>query len=432
MGCIYMITNKVNEKKYIGLTRRALSIRWQGHKDSARKENLREGTISWAISKFGADKFNVQVIEEVDDLDLLSERERHWIEYYGTLTPSGYNQNRGGSLALTPVTHTIDGVEYRGHGMIADAFGLLEETVRARFLAGWTAEQAAGLHPPPESKPRQGNSYIVEGVEYANECELTEEYDIPIEKFRARLHAMGWTLEEALEITDRSGNKITVENKVFPDLKAAATHYNLNHNTVSSRKKRGWTIEQCLGLEAPPPKKRASESTKRRRHFPLIVDGKTYRNAEEVAADCDVTAGTIKYRLSRNWPVEELMGKPNSKPQGKPIKVGNANYPSLSEACRVLGKSLRTINSRLNYGWTIDEAFELAKREEQFLYEYEVRDSKGQVYLTNNLSSFCREHGLRYPSNLLQTFSSPKHHSYCGYSLIKKTQFKAKPINKPK
>ena len=427
MGCIYMITNKVNDKKYIGLTRRPLSVRWQGHKDRAHKENPREGTISWAISKFGADTFNIQVIEEVDDLDLLSERERHWIEYYGTLTPFGYNQNRGGSLALTPVTHTIDGVEYRGYGMIADAFGLLEETVRARFLAGWTAEQAAGLHPPPESKPRKGRSYVVEGVEYANERDLAREYDIPIEKFRARLHAMGWTLEEALEITDRIGNKVIVKDKVFSDLKAASDHYNLNYSTVSSRKKRGWSILQCLGLEAPPPKKRVSAPTERRHHFPLTIGGKTYYNSNEVAADCDVTAGTIRYRLSRNWPVEELMGKPNSKPQGKPIQVGNANYPSLSEACRVLGKSLRTINSRLNYGWTIDEAFELAKREEQFLYEYEVRDSKGQVYRTNNLSSFCREHGLRNQSNLLQTFSSPKHHSYRGYSLIKQTPLKANP-----
>jgi hypothetical protein len=31
MGSIYLITNKINDKKYVGLTTRSIEIRWKEH-----------------------------------------------------------------------------------------------------------------------------------------------------------------------------------------------------------------------------------------------------------------------------------------------------------------------------------------------------------------------------------------------------------------
>lgn len=91
---IYKITNLVNGKIYIGLTTQELKIRWKGHKQSSKTDTR---PLYKAMRKYGIDNFSIDVVEHVDDMRSLGERERHYIKLYDTQNPkNGYNLSAGG------------------------------------------------------------------------------------------------------------------------------------------------------------------------------------------------------------------------------------------------------------------------------------------------------------------------------------------------
>lgn len=88
MGAIYLITNKINNQKYVGLTTRTVEIRW--------KEHIRRSSeaIDKAIAKYGKENFTIETLEECPD-ELLDEKEQYWIAYYDSYN-KGYNCTGGG------------------------------------------------------------------------------------------------------------------------------------------------------------------------------------------------------------------------------------------------------------------------------------------------------------------------------------------------
>lgn len=90
-GHIYVITNKINGKQYIGQTSRNIDVRFDEHCYDDRSTSV----IHKAIVKYGVNNFDVKELEEVD-LSLLDEREQYWVQKLDTYK-NGYNQNRGGN-----------------------------------------------------------------------------------------------------------------------------------------------------------------------------------------------------------------------------------------------------------------------------------------------------------------------------------------------
>ena len=94
MGYIYKITNIVNNKLYIGQTRKTIEERFQMHIKKAKQHTNRY--LYDAMNKYGYDNFIPSEIEECDD-SLLDEREIYWIAYYNTTNKQyGYNMTIGG------------------------------------------------------------------------------------------------------------------------------------------------------------------------------------------------------------------------------------------------------------------------------------------------------------------------------------------------
>ena len=88
---IYLITCKVNGKLYVGRTIRDNPLkRWVEHRCAARKGRW-NGIISRAIAKHGEEAFTFEVIEKVERLEDLPDREAYWIKHYDCLSPKGYN-----------------------------------------------------------------------------------------------------------------------------------------------------------------------------------------------------------------------------------------------------------------------------------------------------------------------------------------------------
>lgn len=94
MPYIYKITNCLNGKSYIGKTMLSIQERWKEHLHDAKTLRCEKRPLYAAINKYGKEHFIIEEIEECSDT-ILSEREKYWIEYYGTFK-NGYNATIGG------------------------------------------------------------------------------------------------------------------------------------------------------------------------------------------------------------------------------------------------------------------------------------------------------------------------------------------------
>lgn len=89
---IYIITNKVNGKVYIGQTKK-LGQRYSGHLYRINRKEHHNELLQRAFEKYGSDNFEYSVLEEVIEDSFLDEREKYWIDYHG-----GLNSNKNYNL----------------------------------------------------------------------------------------------------------------------------------------------------------------------------------------------------------------------------------------------------------------------------------------------------------------------------------------------
>jgi group I intron endonuclease len=86
---IYKITNKINNKAYIGQTTGIPSKRW--------KEHCRKGfLLTKAIKKYGEENFTYEVICNCSSIEELNIKEVEHIDLEKSISPNGYNLNSGG------------------------------------------------------------------------------------------------------------------------------------------------------------------------------------------------------------------------------------------------------------------------------------------------------------------------------------------------
>jgi len=83
---VYLTTNLINNKKYIGQ-----------HKGTLTDSYLGSGIVlTKAIQKYGKENFNKTILEICDE-DTIDEREKYWIAYYNAVQNDDYyNQAEGG------------------------------------------------------------------------------------------------------------------------------------------------------------------------------------------------------------------------------------------------------------------------------------------------------------------------------------------------
>lgn len=92
---VYKITNKVNNKVYIGITSKGISARWKEHIYSA--EHGCPFKLHNAIRKYGKENFSIELIDFCNSWEELTEKEQYYISEYKSLQDKfGYNMTEGG------------------------------------------------------------------------------------------------------------------------------------------------------------------------------------------------------------------------------------------------------------------------------------------------------------------------------------------------
>jgi group I intron endonuclease len=95
MYYIYIIQNITNNKIYVGQAKN-LKKRWQGHRDKTNNGDTRP--LYNSMRKHGFDKFEMNMIEEFDNLDDCNEAEEFWIQFFQSQNKEiGYNIAFGGN-----------------------------------------------------------------------------------------------------------------------------------------------------------------------------------------------------------------------------------------------------------------------------------------------------------------------------------------------
>ena len=91
---LYQITNTVNGKSYIGITKLSVQERWNIHKSTAKKPKY---PLHHAIAKYGSNSFTILLLEENEDRIVISGLEEPIIQQLKThITQHGYNVAKGG------------------------------------------------------------------------------------------------------------------------------------------------------------------------------------------------------------------------------------------------------------------------------------------------------------------------------------------------
>lgn len=120
MAYIYLITNTINNKVYVGKTELSIEKRFQEHIHDSKKERCKNRPLYRAMNKYGTDNFTVKLLEITDKPE---EREVYWIAYYNSYH-YGYNATRGG-----------DGKKYIDYELVCNTYQKLRNAKEtAEFL----------------------------------------------------------------------------------------------------------------------------------------------------------------------------------------------------------------------------------------------------------------------------------------------------------
>ncbi len=95
---LYLITNRVNNKRYIGQTKGTLESRFKKHKADALVA-MRGYALHAAIRKYGIENFEIKLLSKCQTLGEANHREAYYIRLFNTLSPNGYNLKSGGDNA---------------------------------------------------------------------------------------------------------------------------------------------------------------------------------------------------------------------------------------------------------------------------------------------------------------------------------------------
>jgi group I intron endonuclease len=107
-GRVYIVTNQVNGKQYVGQTTVALTRRWAIHLSSARSLRNSCRALGNAIRKYGPDNFTMVEVDSASSKEELDAKELQWVGRCNSISPNGYNLTEGGGSVGRPSEETIE------------------------------------------------------------------------------------------------------------------------------------------------------------------------------------------------------------------------------------------------------------------------------------------------------------------------------------
>lgn len=180
-GVVYVLTNTVNGKQYVGQTTKTAEWRFQKH--SLRSQY--RSRINCAISKYGKENFTVETVDEAVDRKELDALERLYIFALQTLDPAkGYNVAHGGigNNIRTKEAAAKAGAKLKGRKIPRESVERMAATKRGRPR---TAAEQAVLDKMREK--RTGQKHTAESRKKMSEVALGKKMPPCTDEHRQKL-----------------------------------------------------------------------------------------------------------------------------------------------------------------------------------------------------------------------------------------------------
>lgn len=291
---LYMVTNSVNSKVYVGITVGELSARLKQHFAAARRG--RKSAFMNAINKHGEATFQIELLSaSARTYDELQDQEVQEIVRRDSIR-NGYNTAQGGSIG-TAKGLTIDGHTFPSYVSAATHYGVDPQVMAMRLgRLKWTPEEAVGL----VTKDWIGKEIpvTIEGVKYSSIKQAANAYKVEYKLVHERIKRRGWTIEQALEIL------VAPESSRFAGIKVSA--FGINFNSYGECAKH-------YGIKTPSLLKRLADK----------------KESIEVA-------------------IRHLQSKPKGGGQPKAVSAFGVSYPSINALAAQLGLNVKSIRNRMS------------------------------------------------------------------------------------
>jgi group I intron endonuclease len=229
---VYLITNLVNGKRYVGQTTRTTQQRFKHH--CWRSTVRTRMPIAMAIAKYGAINFKIEVICSCSSQEELDRMELHYATQLGTFSPNGYNLRAGngtGSVSAetraklsakmtgktaTPETRAKLSKSHMGIRLSEDAKRKLSEANRGKPGTTYCYQRSS------EVSAKTYVLYSPDGRKTTihNMRKFCKDHDLSparmCEVVRGRkLHHKGWTLDPLLHVIAAEKRKGYKTNRYF-------------------------------------------------------------------------------------------------------------------------------------------------------------------------------------------------------------------------
>lgn len=198
---VYVFTNKINKKQYVG---QSINIkeRYKQHFKDAKHDNL---LFHRALNKYGEENFNFEIIEENIPLEYIGEREKFWIIKLNTKVPNGYNLTDGGEGTF-------------GYKHTEEAKIKMSKAKKGKFTHLQSDETRKKIS--EANKGRKPSAYCIQKIKEARTgTHLSDETKIKISEATKGIPKT----EEHVEKVKKSLNKRTKEEKRLSSEKAIKT-----------------------------------------------------------------------------------------------------------------------------------------------------------------------------------------------------------------
>lgn len=137
---LYKITNLIDGKIYIGLTKNKPQWRFAQHINGKNNSN---SYLKKAIDKYGQSNFTFEVIAKANSLNELNELEVKAIEEFKSLAPNGYNLHTGGNRhQVSEITKEKQKISNKGK-RTPEAIRKTADALRGRKVPRALVEQRA-------------------------------------------------------------------------------------------------------------------------------------------------------------------------------------------------------------------------------------------------------------------------------------------------